>query len=256
MKKLLFVITLTVALFSCENKMDKKPEQLTYDEFDSSTAIDTSGLHGNSTFSQINNSTTSVLPTGIDKVKLIPVYKIRRESDKNINYDQESSYLMEPEVDGVDFHYFMPGMDLLSGYNLINIAHYNLETEKITYFFSKPALIRNLYYPGDKQDSLNKLPIKRNYFLVSAYDEDTNKDSLINKKDLRKIYYIDEQNSRKIALLPRTHSAIRSSYDSKSDIMYIYARKDNNKNGKSEKEEPVNIFWINMQNPTVAKKML
>lgn len=255
MKKLFLAVSFASAFISCNQSKNKKVEQLTYDEYDSSK-IDSSGLNKNSTFLQIAHSPNSVMLTGMDNIKLIPIYKIKKDADKNINYVQESSYQQQMEDEKMNFRYFMPGMDLLSGYNLINIAHYNLQTEQISYFFNKPALIRNLYFPGVQTDSLNKKPIARNFFLISVYDEDTNKDSLINKKDLRRIYYIDELNSKKISLIPQTHSAIRSTYDHKSDIMYIYTQKDANKNGTPEKSEPISIFGINMQNPTEIKKIL
>ncbi|NMH27839.1 hypothetical protein [Flavobacterium silvaticum] len=256
MKRLLFALCV-LTLISCKDNLDKKAEQLTYDEFDSNAKTDSTGLSRDSTFSQIANSPNSVVQTGMDSIKLIPVYKLKKTADRNIDYGTTTSYLYPTSDDeDVAFRYFMPGMDLLPGYNLINVAHYDLPTQKLSYFFTKPALIRNVYYPGVRPDSLYKKPVKRDFFLVSVYDEDTNKDSIINKKDLRRLYFIDAKNTRKILLVPSTHSVVRSTYDDKSDIMYVYARFDANKNGSPERNEPMSIFWIAMHNPTEARKLM
>ena len=103
-------------------------------------------------------------------------------------------------------------------------------------------LIKTLYYPSFKQDSLHKKPLTRNYYLVSVYDEDTNKDTLINKGDLRRFYYIDENNSQKARLIPADYSVIRAQYDSQNDMMYLFAKPDMNKNGSVENNEPMNVF--------------
>ena len=150
----------------------------------------------------------------------------------------------------------MPGIDIINGYNMINIGHYNIEKEKLTYLFQKPVLVKTLYFPGLKSDSLNGKPIKRNFFMVSVYDEDTNRDSLINKKDLRKIYHFDELNLKKTSLIPPNYSAVRSTYDYKNDIYYIYTKVDINKNGIADKTEPISIFWVKLNEPVNVKKII
>ncbi len=169
-------------------------------------------------------------------------FMIRSSSD----YDGEENERME---------HFMPGIDILYGYNLLNIAHYDLKTEKLNFLFSQPALIKTLYYPSFEQDSLDKKPINRNYYLVSVYDQDTNKDTLINKKDLRRIYHVDAGNTAKTQLVPPDYSVVRSQYDSKNDVMYIFASHDADKNGVADKKEPVHIFWISLKTPAVAKRL-
>lgn len=243
---------------------DKKMEQLTYGEQQTITDSLGNSLKGGQSFSQLVTSPNSVLATGLDRYRLVPIYKIRAKGDRNIDLWEDTTYRrpitdengsrIPSEED--DFRYFMPGLDMIYGYNLVNLGHYDMETGKLSYFFNKPALIRAVYFPGVKKDSLKKAPISRNFFLVSAYDEDTNRDSLINKKDLRKIYHIDEANSRKTELLPKGYSSIRSTYDYRNDVMYIYARYDANKNGRQERKEPVSIFFIKLANPSVAKRMI
>lgn len=249
-------------LFSCEEKREKKMEQLTATEF-SDNDTTSYPLSGKATFGQLNSSINSVLLTGMDNIRLINIYKVKPGTEKNIDREEYSSYHQKiNENDGSishaedDFNYFMPGMDVISGYNLINVAHYDMAKGRLSYFFGKPVLVRNLYFPGVKKDSLRGLPISRDFFLASVYDEDTNRDSLINKKDLRRLYHFDKHNRTKTSLLPQGYSSIRSTYDYRNDAMFVYARYDSNKNGASEKTEPISIFWIDLKNPTLARRMI
>jgi hypothetical protein len=99
------------------------------------------------------------------------------------------------------------------------------------------------------------MPINRNYYLVSVYDEDCNKDGFINRFDLRRFYYVDGVNQVKIQLIPPDYSVTRSQYDFQNDVMYIFAGHDENKNNKWEVKEPIHIFWIDLKNPAVAKRL-
>jgi len=149
---------------------------------------------------------------------------------------------------------YMPGIDIIYGINLINIAHYDLKTETQNLFFNHPVLINTLYYPSFIQDSIDNKPINRNYYFVSVYDEDTNKDSLINRKDLRRFYHFNE-NVTKTYLIPSDYSAIHSQYDSGNDLMYIFSRQDTNKNGTAENNEPIHVFCVNLKTPVPAKRI-
>ncbi|HSD13711.1 MAG TPA: hypothetical protein VLB74_03610 [Flavobacterium sp.] len=256
------VIAMFSFLQSCNNTKDKKAEELTMREVETENEFDSLkySLKRNTSFNQLTTSSNSVLLTGIDRVRLLTIYKVNPKNDRNIQYNEGTTYSNDYEAENENeedlFNYFMPGIDIINGYNMINVGHYDLEKEKMSYLFQKPVLIKTLYFPGVKKDSLNNVPIKRNFFMVSVYDEDTNKDSLINKKDLRKIYHFDELNSKRTQLIPNQYSAIRSTYDYKNDIYYIYSRFDSNKNGKPDKNEPVSIFWIRLSEPTVVKKMI
>jgi hypothetical protein len=264
-KKLIvfFIIVLSIIFiwnfFVKSDNYDKK-EQLSVTESYKSLNEDSSSnyipLKDNTTFKQLNTSPSSVLLTGIDNIRILPIYKLRSESDKNILFTENSSYYSDPENrNGEDkYNYFMPGIDIINGYNLINLGYYDINTQKLSYLFQKPVLIKTFYFPSLERDSIDKKPITRNYFMVSVYDEDTNKDSLINNKDLRKFYHIDQFNTKHIQILPKGYSSVRSTYDYKNDIMYIYARKDINKNGTPDKEEPLNIFWIRLSEPTILQK--
>jgi hypothetical protein len=153
-------------------------------------------------------------------------------------------------IGGNQWNYnFMPGLEAVYGYNLVSISHYDTETQTKRNFFEKPVLVRTLYYPSYSKDTLNHEPINRNYFMISVYDEDTNKDGFINMKDLRRFYYFDINVKNKKALIPTNYSVIKSEYDPANDFMYVFAKLDENKNGKSDDKESIHIFWIDLKNP-------
>lgn len=147
----------------------------------------------------------------------------------------------------------MPGFDIIYGYYLLNIAHYDMKSEKLNYLFEHPVLIKTLYYPSFNQDSLNKKPINRDFYLVSVYDKDTNKDTMINRKDLRRFYLFDAGTRVKTQLVPDDYSVERSQYDPQNDVMYLFARQDVDKNGTIEEKEPLHVFWISLKAPAKAK---
>jgi hypothetical protein len=248
----ILLIVFIWSYFGRRNDYEKK-EQLSavesFEQSDDSSSYQVP-LRNHSTFNQLNTTPNSVLLTGIDEIRLIPIYKLRQETDRNINFNN-SSYSGDENI----YTYFMPGIDIINGYNLVNMGYYDLKTEKLSYIFQKPVLIKTFYYPSLEQDSLDNKPISRDYFMVSVYDEDTNKDSLINNKDLRKFYHIARLNLKRTQILSNGYSSVRSTYDYKNDIMYIYAREDKNKNGTPDKDEPINIFWLRLKDPTVLRKM-
>lgn len=256
-KTIVLYVILLLPFLSCRNEAAKKNEELRVTDmhvFGDSLAH---SIAGNTTFKQLASSPNSVIATGSDRYRLLTLYKVNPQGDRNIQYYESSSYDRYKEIkEDDDFRYFMPGMDIIAGYNLVNVGHYDVDKDTLTYFFQKPVLVKTLYFPGVKRDSLYRKPVSRNYYLVSVYDEDTNNDSLINKRDLRRMYHFDERNLLKTPLLPSRYSAVKSVYDYKLDAMYIYARFDENGNGIPEKTEPVAIFMIRLNNPTVVRKVI
>ncbi len=254
----LFVfICLTLLFFSCGSKpKSTNEEQLRISIADSaSNQTDTAkvnGIQGNLSFSQITTDPNSVVLTGLKQHRLVTVYKVRTVKEKGNSYSR-SMYEEDYESDRVT--HYMPGFDLLYGYNLLAIAHYDLTTEKLNSLFDKPVLIKSLYYPSFEQDSIEKKPVNRNNYMVSVYDEDTNRDTLINRLDLRRFYSFNVSGRERIQLVPSNYSVERSQYDSQNDVMYIYARLDANQNGKIDKKEPQHIFWINLKQPDKAKRL-
>ncbi|MEP7265018.1 MAG: hypothetical protein ABI772_11000 [Bacteroidota bacterium] len=255
------LLIISNALVSCSsNKSEQKEEQIRITEAPDSIYSDSlnNSVNGNVAINLLSTTPNSVILTGLPEHRLVTIYKtkvVKTSSGKKYiaSYGSSESYYVG-EDDEEDSH-FMPGIDIIYGYNLLNIAHYDLQTEKLNYFFDHPALVKTLYYPCFEQDSLDNKPITRNYYLVSVYDEDTNHDTLINNKDLRRFYHFDASCTSKTQIVPKDYSAIRSEYDSKNDVMYLFARKDVNNNGTGDYDEPIHIFWLNLKSPAPAKQL-
>jgi hypothetical protein len=143
----------------------------------------------------------------------------------------------------------MPGFEAIYGYNLVNISHYNNKTKEENTFFEELVLINTLYYPAFSKDTLNNIPVNREFYMVSVYDEDTNNDRYVNTKDLRRFYYFDINAKNRYLLVPKNYSVISSEYDPENDFMYVFAKVDENENGYIETKEATHIFWIDLKNP-------
>ena len=196
----------------------------------------------------------NVLLTGNPAYRLTPVYKV--------NYDKKGKYywagsnhyhynyysLNETPVNNWNDN-FMPGFEAVHGYNMVNISHYNNQTKSEHKLFSKPILVQTLYYPAYTNDTLNGQPILRKYYMVSGYDEDTNKDGHVNTTDLRRFYFFDIEGKSKRLLTPLNYSVMSSEYDFANDYMYVFAKQDQNKNGMMDDGEQIHIFWIDLSNP-------
>jgi hypothetical protein len=212
-------------------------------------------VEGNATMKQISTFPNNVILTGMPNHRLVSVYKSRVIKKEGAAIRISKYYSTENDGSDEWLEHYMPGIDILYGYNLLNLAHYDLQTEKSNYLFNHPVLVKTLYYPSFVQDSINKIPVNRAYYLVSVYDEDTNHDSLISKKDLRRFYYFDASTYVKKKLIADDYSVVKSQYDSKNDAMYVFAVHDENKNGMKDVKEPTHIFWINLKTPDMAKRL-
>lgn len=194
-----------------------------------------------------------VLLTGIDKYRLTTVYKLNfdKKGSSYLGSNQYyTTYYENAKKDGNQWHgNFMPGLEAVYGFNMVNISLYNIETREQRNLFEKPALIKTLYYPSFSKDTLNYKPVSRDYYLISVYDEDTNKDGFINLKDLRRFYIFDINGLNKKELIPLNYSVISSEYDQANDYMYVFAQLDENANGQMEDKEDIHIFWIDLKSP-------
>lgn len=251
MNRILIYLIAGLVFINCsKNKVEKKGFQVsevTQDENGKKVV----GLKIDSL--KLETRPKNVLLTKNKEHRLTPIYKV--------NYDKKTK---KPFIGSNNFHSnwdddnqkgnnwnnnFMPGFEALYGYNLVNISHYNNVTKSENKFFEKPVLVKTLYYPAFSNDTLNYKPVNRNYYMTSVYDEDSNKDGFINVKDLRRFYLFDIEGKNKRTLIPKDYSVMSSEYDSANDFMYIFAKKDKNKNGQMELNEPTNIFWIDLKNP-------
>lgn len=249
-------LILLIVIFSCSNEKPQADEEIRV-EPEVVTEVDTvNAVSGGLPFSKLATYPHKVILTGLRDQRLITIYRKVPDAKKNLieEYSSRSSY--DYDYDNPDNQqHFMPGIDVQFGYNLVNVAHYNFQTEKVKLLFDQPVLIRSIYYPAFVQDSVDKKPINRNYFLISVYNQDTNGDTLINKKDLRRFIYVNANASEQIPLIPADYNVERSQFDPMQDAMYIYARHDANKNGKSEPKEPLHVFWFSLARPEPAKRM-
>lgn len=262
-KRIAFIIFLGLLIYLAyylyeryENnkRTEYKDEQINISE-DASKDTSINSIDGTLSLNNILSKPNNVILTGLPAHRLVTIYRKDHFNSSDDVTNSSSRYYTEYDENGNETEiaeYYVPGIQILYGYNLLNIAHYDISTRKLSYFFSKPALVKTVYYPSFTQDSINKIPVIRNYYLVSVYDEDTNKDKLINRRDLRNFYYYDLDCSKKIRLLPPHYSALRSQYDSQNDILYLFAKNDSNHNGSIEKDEPLKIFWLDLKSPLQA----
>jgi hypothetical protein len=210
------------------------------------------GLRSDDT--EIETEPRGVLLTGHAAYRLSPVYKVNYTGDRKERYTGSNFYHWTDEafedLEGSNWnHNFMPGFAAMYGYNLVNVSHFNNQTGEQIALFDKPVLINTLYYPAFSKDTLNNKPVVRNHYLVSAYTDDSNKDGLINTKDLRRLFYFDIHGKHKTELIPDNYTVLSSEYDPANDFMYVFARLDQNQNGQLEREEPLHVFWIDLNNP-------
>lgn len=193
-----------------------------------------------------------IINTAHNSHRITPVFKV--------NHDKKG----RPFIGSIAYHknyrnyyrdynndpgHFMPGLEACYGFNLTNFSHHNLDSLNQHFFFDQPVLIKTFYYPALITDSINDQPILRDYYLISAYDQDSNTDSLINWKDLRHFYHFDLQGETKTPLVPLDYSVMNCRFDEKNDYMYVYAQKDVNGNGTRDPEEAIHVFWVDLKNP-------
>lgn len=196
---------------------------------------------------------SSILLTGNANIRLTTVYKVNLNKKSGRTFIGSNNYLYNEEDLGKGNNWnrhLLPGLEGVYGYNLVNISHYDIHTNEKKTFFDKPVLIKTLYYPAFTKDTLNTQIVKRNYCLVSVYNEDTNKDGYINQKDLRRFYLFNSNGDKQNSLVPENYSVYKSEYDADNDFMFVFARLDQNANGQIEDREPIHIFWVDLKDPT------
>lgn len=255
--KMIAIMLAVGHLCACGDSASKQAEEQITAQLESEEEIDSlvNSIEGNATMKQVSTYPNNVILTGLPNHRLVSVYKSRVIKKEGQLVRISKYYSTEDEGSDEFLEHYMPGIDILYGYNLLNIAHYDLNSEKSNYLFNHPVLVKTLYYPSFIQDSINKVPVNRDYYLVSVYDQDTNHDSIISKKDLRRLYHFDASTNVKKKLIADDYSVVRSQYDPKNDVMYVYAVLDENKNGMKDIKEPMHIFWFSLKTPDVAKRL-
>ena len=251
MRKIITIIIIAICITSCSDKKYEKKGFQVSEIREDENGEKIVGLNIDSL--KLETRPRNVLLTNNSAHRLTPIYKVNYNKKTKKPFTGSNSYHTNWEGDyrnGNNWnHNFMPGFEAIYGYNFINISHYNNETKKENKLFEKPVLIKTLYYPTFSKDTLNFKPVNRKYYMVSVYDEDSNKDGFINVKDLRKLYHYDIEGNNKKNLIPENYSVMSSEYDSAKDFMYVFAKSDKNGNGQIEQTEPTDIFWIDLNNP-------
>jgi hypothetical protein len=229
--KNIFFILFIVTFFACNENSEKfKDKGFQIDESESELHQTNSNNAIKKDSLNFKTSSVGVLLTGNQNIRISPLYKV--------NYSEKEKKFFTGS-----------GFEALFGYNLVNIFHFNHSENSGKKLFNKPVLVKTCYYPSFKVDTLNFKPIVRNFYMVSAYDEDTNKDKFINIKDLRRFYLFDINGENLGEIVPKNYSVIGAMYDSGNDYLYIDAKLDSNKDGKISKNEPVSIFYLDLKNP-------
>lgn len=251
MKNLLVLIGL-LFLVSCNNR-DKLKDKGFQVEFDNNSETSTNSNNIISDSLEFKTKSVDVLLTGNSNIRISPLYKINYSekykefftgsNDFHYNYD-------DMQEKGNHWESLIPGFEAVYGYNMVNMYHFNHTKNSGHNFFTKPVLIKTCYYPTFNKDSLYFKPVQRNFYMISAYDEDTNKDKFINMKDLRRFYLFDENGENQEAIVPKNYSVTGAKYDSANDYLYINASQDVNNNGKIDKKEPFSVFYLDLKDPT------
>jgi hypothetical protein len=235
---------------SCSNgKLEEKGFQVSTTISDNYENNQTNGLNRDSL--KINTRPSSVLLTGVPNVRLTTIYKVNMNKNNNSTFIGSNNFHYGYEyTEGNNWNNnLMPGLRAVYGYNMVNISHYDIKENTQKNFFEKPVLIKTLYYPTFSKDTLNYKPVDRDYFIVSVYNDDTNKDGFINLKDLRRLYLFNINGDIQKALIPENYSVFKSEYDPDNDFMYVFAQLDSNNNGQQDEGEPIHIFWIDLKAP-------
>ena len=103
---------------------------------------------------------SKVLLTGIQENRLTTIYKVNYNKKTKKTFigsnNTHRSYIEPDSVNGNQWHHnYMPGLEAVYGYNMVNISHNNIKTQKRNDFFESPVLIKTLYYPSFTKDTLN-----------------------------------------------------------------------------------------------------
>lgn len=250
---LILLVVIVIASCSAPSAPDEQIPVVSSNT-DETSGIDTiNSVKSDVKLSQLKTYPQKVILNGMPQHRLVSIYKyVAKKSERGYSY-----YYTDSEGD-VGYH-FMPGIDLLYGYNLLNLFHYDMISGTSNYLFDHPVLIKSVYYPSYDPDSVgtkpNRKAVNRDYFLVSAYDEDTNADTLLNRHDLRRMYHFNAACDQKTQLIPPDYSVEKSQYDFDNDAMYIFAKHDDNGNGRTEETETTHIFWIDLKTPTKVMRM-
>lgn len=195
----------------------------------------------------------TVLVTGLPQFRLIPIMKLNWNEDRKGTFYGGIEYRSSWEEDVIGLNvwnsHVVPGYDAACGYNIVNISHFDTQAQTKRNIFDSHVLVKTIYFPTIDHDTLNGQPVYRNCYLISVFDEDTNKDGFVNQNDLRRFYHFALPGMEKTALVPSNEGVLSSEYDPGTDYMYVFTRRDLNKNGIIDGSDEWHVHWIDMKDP-------
>jgi hypothetical protein len=161
----------------------------------------------------------------------------------------------DPNLPNAWHGHIIPGIEILHGHKLVNIGYFNQKTQVRANLFAHPVQVYHFYYPTLMQDTLAGVPVRRDYCLISVYDTDTNRDSVIDARDLRRLYHLSLPTLTQTLLVPADYAVLSSQYYPQTDQLLVYARHDANGNGRREPDEPVHVFALDMKRPQAGVRV-
>ena len=249
--KIIFLLNLAWFFTNCTTTKIEKGFQVS-STTDKAEKVQIDGLISDSL--TLITQPSNVLLTSHSNIRLLTIYKQNLNKKDNSTYIGTNKYHYRYEesenIKGNNWNNnIIPGLSAVYCFNMVNISHYNIKENKQKNFFEKPVLVKTLYYPSFTKDTLNNKSITRSYFIISVYNDDTNKDGFINQNDLRKLYLFNLNGEKQKNLVPENYSVFKSEYDSENDFMYVFAQLDINNNGQRDQGEPIHVYWIDLNDP-------
>lgn len=173
-----------------------------------------------------------------DEINKSDKNKITSSVGKGINkYEQSYFYANE-----------LPNNDCIRGW-FSNIYFDNLSDNKQQLLTNDALFISDAYY-------FRKLGKNKglHYILYSVYDKDSNKDGIVDKKDLSSKYLskLDGSNFKKIT--PEGHDFVNGIFEDKSNRYYFITLEDINKDGFFNKNDKYNYYYIDFTDETYSIK--
>ena len=98
--------------------------------------------------------------------------------------------------------------------------------------------------------------VLKNMTLVSVIQEDTNHDGLLNESDHELTYLSDLSFKKSVQITPPAVQLLGWDVDSQGEKLYLYVRKDSNKNGKYDNLDERSILFTSTKRPALAQRLL
>ncbi|APG59838.1 hypothetical protein [Christiangramia salexigens] len=232
MRKLTFIILVTITILGCKN--EKKPK-VNYDNQTDKKEI-------------IRDSSTVIineLPFEIDSTEYL-IYVIGEPS--NLSYGSSYSGFGAESNNRNSFSVNNSYDSNISG-NIHNLKFQKNESDTITQLTDQTILINSVDF---LREIFNKN--RKEYLLYTVYDSDTNGDQKINYRDLRSLYMskINGEDFKKIN--PELQELIDWKIIKSQNRLYFRTIEDVDKNGEFDNEDNLHYFYIDFDEENLKPK--